>query len=131
MASTNQSPFYQKAESKFLAAETLNEKIKYLEEMIRECPKHKSSEKMLANLKTRLKRFLEKKEKNKKTGKGTSVGIKKEDMQAVIIGFSNTGKSTLLKSLTNASPTISPIKFSTVKPTIGMMPYQGTSIQLI
>lgn len=131
MASTNQSPFYQKAESKFLEAETLDEQIRWLKEMIRECPKHKSSEKMLANLKTRLKKFLEKKEKNKKTGKGTSIGIKKEDMQAAILGVTNTGKSTLLSKLTNAKPTISSVQFSTIKPVIGIIHYQGTNIQLI
>jgi len=131
MASTNQSPFYQKAEAKFLSAQTLNEKIKYLEEMIRECPKHKSAEKMLANLKTRLKKFLEKREKGKKSKGGTTAGIKKHDMQAVIIGKTNTGKSTLISKLTNAKPLIKKIKFSTTYPIIGMMSYAGTSIQLI
>lgn len=131
MASTNQSPFYQKAESKFLAAQTLDEKIRYLEEMIKECPKHKSAEKMLANLKTRLKKFIEKKEKGKKAGKSGATGIKKEDIQTVIIGFTNTGKSTLLSKLTNASPIISPVQFSTTIPQVGMMYYKGISIQLI
>ena len=60
MASTNQSPQYQKAEAKFLSALTLEEKLFYLDEMIRECPKHKSAEKMLAQLKTRRKKLLEK-----------------------------------------------------------------------
>jgi len=64
MASTNQSPFYQKAESKFLDAQTDSEKIKWLDEMIKECPKHKSAEKMLANLKTRRKKLLVKLEKS-------------------------------------------------------------------
>ncbi len=62
MASTNQSPFYKAAEVKFLQAITDEERIIALEEMIRECPKHKSSENMLANLKTRLKKFVEKQE---------------------------------------------------------------------
>ena len=53
MASTNQSPQYQSAEAMFLQAQTNEERLRWLEEMIRECPKHKSSEKMLANLKTR------------------------------------------------------------------------------
>lgn len=131
MASTNQSPFYKKAEANFLAAQTSEEKIKALEEMIKECPKHKSSEKMLANLKTRYKKLVEKKEKGKKVGKGGKAGIKKEDMQAVVVGFTNTGKSTLLSELTNAKPVISEVKFSTIKPVVGMMSYQGVSIQLI
>ena len=59
MASTNQSPFYKKAEAKFLNAKTDEEKEGFLREMIKECPKHKSSEKMLANLKTRLKKHVQ------------------------------------------------------------------------
>ena len=57
MSSTNQSPFYKKAEAEFLGAKTDEERLSYLKEMIRECPKHKSSEKMLANLKTRMKKL--------------------------------------------------------------------------
>ena len=131
MASTNQSPQYQKAEGKFLTAKTDEEKIIYLEEMIRECPKHKSSEKMLANLKTRHKKLREKLEKVRKSGKGRKSGIKKEDMQAVIIGFTNTGKSSLLTLLTNAKPRISDYDFTTKHPVVGMMSYAGTGIQLI
>jgi len=63
MASTNQSPFYQKAELNFLSAKTDEDKLHWLEEMIKECPKHKSAEKMLANLKTRRIKLIEKIEK--------------------------------------------------------------------
>ena len=133
MASTNQSPFYRKAEANFLSAGSDEEKIEALEEMIRECPKHKSSEKMLAQLKTRYKKFKAKLEKSKKSGKSKKQGIKKEDMQAVIIGETQTGKSRLLSALTNAHPKIgSEFEEHTTKtPIIGMMDYAGTKIQLI
>jgi hypothetical protein len=131
MASTNQSPAYQKAQGKFLLAITDKEKIEALEEMIKECPKHKSSENMLANLKTRYKKLKEKIEKGKKSGKSNKIGIKKEDMQAALIGFTNTGKSSLLSILTNAHPKIANPEFTTTYPIIGMMDYLGTSIQII
>ena len=131
MASTNQSPFYQRAEKNFLEAENLEDKIRFLEEMIKECPKHKSSENMLANLRTRYKKLKSQAEKSKKTGKSSKTGIKKEDMQAVLIGKSNSGKSALLSLLTNASPRISNTKFTTTHPVIGMMNYEGANIQLI
>ena len=100
MASTNQSPFYIQAEKKFLFAQTNEEKLKWLEEMIRECPKHKSAEKMLANLKTRYIRLKEKIERAKKVSKGAAKkGIKKEELQAVIIGKTNAGKSSLISVL--------------------------------
>jgi len=59
------------------------------------------------------------------------VGIKKEDMQAVIVGKTNSGKSALLNSLTNAKPEVSSSSFSTILPKIGMMHYKGTNIQII
>src|SRR4030042_3262022 len=133
MASTNQSPFYQKAEAKFLTAQTDEERLVYLEEMIKECPKHKSSEKMLANLKTRrikLKKKMEAERKTKRSSRA-GTGIKKEDMQAVIIGKTKSGKSSLLSLLTNAKPEITEYDFATKMPVVGMMDYNGMGIQLI
>ncbi|MEK6917505.1 MAG: GTPase [Nanoarchaeota archaeon] len=132
MASTNQSPFYKQAELKFLNSKTNEDKLKWLEEMMRECPKHKSSEKMLANLKTRYVKLKEKIASQRKTSKGSKKpGIKKEEMQAAIIGFTNSGKSSLLSLLTNANPKISGIEFATREPIVGMMSYQGIQIQLV
>ena len=131
MASTNQSPFYQRAEKNFLEAENPEDKIRFLKEMIKECPKHKSSENMLANLRTRYKKLKSQAEKSKKSGKSSKTGIKKEDLQAVLIGKTNSGKSSLLSLLTNASPRISDTKFTTTHPIIGMMNYEGANIQLI
>ena len=132
MASTNQSPFYIQAEKKFLSAQGNEEKLKWLEEMIRECPKHKSAEAMLANLKTRRKKLLEKIESSKKTSRGSGQkGVKKEELQAVIIGKTNAGKSSLISTLTNVHPQISEIPFTTKTPVIGMMNYNGVNIQLI
>ncbi|MBI4116122.1 50S ribosome-binding GTPase [Candidatus Pacearchaeota archaeon] len=133
MASTNQSPQYQKAELKFLNAKTDVERVACLEEMIRECPKHKSSEKMLANLKTRYNKLIEKIERNKKVSKsrGGKIGIKKEDMQTVIVGFANSGKSSLMSLLTNAKTEISNYEFTTKTPIVGMMNVRGVPIQII
>ncbi|MBI2629426.1 50S ribosome-binding GTPase [Candidatus Pacearchaeota archaeon] len=132
MASTNQSPFYKKAEEKFLNAKDDEERLFYLDEMIRECPKHKSSEAMLANLKTRRIKLVEKIERIKKSKKSSGKpGIKKADMQAVLIGFTNSGKSAILTKLTNAHPLISPYPFTTQTEEIGTMSYQGIQVQII
>jgi len=132
MASTNQSPFYQKAESNFLAAKTDDDKLYWLDEMIKECPKHKSAEAMLANLKTRRKKLMEKRERGRKAkGKSGKIGIKKEELQVVIVGKTNVGKSSLVSALTSLNPPISEIPFTTKSPIIGMMNYNGTPIQLI
>jgi len=131
MASTNQSPFYKTAELKYLQAENNEEKLRWLEEMIKECPKHKSSEKMLANLKTRYTKLKEKLAVEKKSKKSSRIGIKKEDMQAAIIGKTKTGKSSLISLLTNAHPEIADYDFTTRVPIVGMMDYKGVGIQLI
>ncbi len=122
---------YFKAEQKFLNAKTTEEKIIYLEEMIRVCPKHKGAENLLAQLHAKLaklKREVEKKSiKQRKTE-----GIRKEgDAQVCIIGEVNSGKSTLLKKLTNANPEIDEYPYTTVRPEIGMMDYKGVKIQMI
>ncbi len=127
----NASPEYGHAEKEYHLARTLEEKIEKLKKMLSVAPKHKSSENLIAQLKTRLKKFLEQQEKSKKSGKSSKTGIKKSEMQAVIVGFTNAGKSSLLSALTNARPEISETKFTTTEPVIGMMPYKGTQIQLI
>lgn len=132
MASTNQSPEYQQAEKKFQLAQTDEERIVCLEEMIRTAPKHKSSDSMRANLRTRyikLKAKLENK-KTQKRGSGKQ-SIKKEGLQAVLIGLTNSGKSSILASLTNAHPEISPIMFTTRVPGIGTLDFERVKIQLV
>ncbi len=52
-------------------------------------------------------------------------------MQIVLIGKTNLGKSALLNILTNAQPKISRIEFTTQKPIIGMMNFEGINMQLI
>jgi small GTP-binding protein len=132
MASTNQSPFYIQAEKKFLLAQNNEEKLQYLEEMIRECPKHKSAEKMLANLKTRYIKLKEKIERTRRVSKGASKkGIKKEELQVAIVGKTLSGKSSLLSALTNAKPKISDSMFATTQSQIGMMNFSGVNIQMI
>ena len=130
----NAHPEYIAAEGEYLQAQTLEEQIEKLKKMISLCPSHKSAENLRAQLKTRLKKLLEKKERVKKSRGGKKSGIKKEEMQAVIIGKTNTGKSSLLKSLTNVKPEISIgefTKFTTKFPIIGMMPFSNVKIQLI
>jgi ribosome-interacting GTPase 1 len=127
----NANPEYVEAEKEYHQAQTLNEKLEKLKKMIALAPKHKSSENLLVNLKTRYKKFLQQIEKSKKTGKTTKTGIKKHDMQAVILGMTNTGKSSLLSLLTNAKPRISENKFTTTEPIIGIMNYKTADIQII
>ena len=130
----NAHPEYLAAEKEYLAASDLNEKIEKLRKMISLAPAHKGGENLRAQLKTRLKKLLEQQEKNKKSGKSSKSSVRKEDMQAVIVGETGTGKSSLLDLLTGVKPKISqsPLaKFTTKMPLVGMMDYYGSPVQLI
>lgn len=122
---------YLNAEKAYLEAQTIDEKILCLEDMIRTAPKHKSSENLLAGLRVRLKKLLEKKEKGKSVGKSSYKSIKKEGYQCALVGLPNAGKSSLLASLTNASPRTSPVPFTTQAAEIGTLHYQGVKSQII
>jgi len=121
---------YFEAEKKYLEAQTNEEKIARLEELIRAAPKHKSSENLVAGLRLRLKKFKEKREKAKKSGGGRK-GIKKEGYQAVLVGLTKAGKSSLLEKLTNARATVSAFPFATKESTIGTMDYNGVKVQIV
>jgi len=127
----NAHPDFLVAEKEYHKSNTIEEKLSALKKMISTAPSHKGGENLRQQLTTRRKKIEQqiKKSKTKKTSK--SIGIKKQDVQAIIIGFANSGKSSLLSLLTNVSPKISEHKFTTKKPIIGMMNYADIQIQLI
>lgn len=126
----NATPEYLKAENAYQKAKTIEEKILYLEEMIRCCPKHHGSETALAQLKSRLAKL--KKEAVSKRKIGSRKGVSKEgEAQVCIIGKTMSGKSTLLSRLTDAKPAISNHPYTTTKPVVGMIDYNGVKVQLI
>jgi len=135
VASTNQSPFYKRAEEEFLLAQTDEERMACLEIMIKECPKHKSSENMLRNLTTRYKKLkdsVDRKKKGSKVGPSQQ-GIKKADMQCVLFGPANVGKSTIFNILTKGNPEskISQYPHTTNEPIIGTFDFEDVKIQII
>ncbi|MBI2046573.1 50S ribosome-binding GTPase [Candidatus Pacearchaeota archaeon] len=131
--STNQSPEFLSAQKKFLMAQTDEEKLLGMEEMIKFMPKHKSAEGLRANIRTRYKKLKEEIEKKKQQRKQTKrkEGIKKEGIQIALIGLTNSGKSSLISILTNTMPKIAPYEFTTKEPIIGMLEYEGINFQII
>jgi len=130
----NAHPDYLAAEREFMLAQTIEEKIERLNKMISFAPKHKGAENLRAQLKGRLKKLKEQLIKSKKTARGRGIkdSIKKGDLQVLIIGLTNTGKSSLISFLTNAKPEISAVAFTTKTPAIGIIKYMGgISAQLI
>lgn len=130
----NAGPEYQKAQEAYSSARTSQEKIKALELMLRTAPKHKSSEKLLKALRERIAKHREKSERERLRKKGgtTAFSVKKEGAaQIVLIGPTNTGKSTLLHELTGAHVEIASYEFTTKVPELGIMDYQGVKLQVI
>ncbi|MCH7850644.1 MAG: 50S ribosome-binding GTPase [Nanoarchaeota archaeon] len=131
MASTNQSPFYQRAEEEFHKANNDRDRIACLEIMIKECPKHKSSENMLKNLTLRLKKLKGNVVKQKKAGKSGAQGIKKAEVQVVLSGFTNAGKTTIFNLLTGLDSKVSVHPFTTHKSRLGVFRYEGALVQVV
>ena len=97
-------------------------------------PKHKSSEGLQKEIKTKISKYkgLLEKEKKKKKSSGKSLSIKKEGAATLcIVGTVNSGKSTLLKKLTNANVEIAPYPFTTKKPELGILDYYGIKLQIV
>lgn len=126
----NAGPEYFLAEKKYLEARTREEKIKYLEEMIRLLPKHKGVHNILAQLKKRLSTL--KKETKTKASAKSRFSVKKEGAgQVCIIGLTNSGKSSLLHALSGVDVEIADYPYTTKKPKVAMMQHGDVQIQLI
>lgn len=128
---TNAGPEYREAEARFRAAVTPQEKLAALEEMLRLVPKHKGTEKLCADLKSRISK-LKQEPRSKGGAKGTSHKIVREGAgQVVLLGPPNSGKSTLVAALTHARPEVAPYPMTTLKATPGMMPFEDVAFQLV
>lgn len=130
----NLPPEYLEAEQRYRQAQTLQEKLNALKEMMSLVPKHKGTERLRVDLKRRWAKLNQELQKRPKATSRAQVPdhIEKEGAgQVVLIGPPNSGKSTLLATVTKAQPAIADYPFSTFKPTVGMMPFEDVKIQLI
>jgi len=129
----NLPPDYFEAEQRFRAARTPEEKIEALEEMLAVMPKHKGTDKLKAMLRERISKFRDQAQQKKGAARHkTAYGIDKEGAaQVVVVGPPNTGKSSLVALVTNASPETAAFPHTTHKPTPGMMEYENIQFQLI
>jgi hypothetical protein len=128
----NLPPEYFDAEKRFKQAATPSEKIAALEDLIATVPKHKGTDKLRADLRRRLSQLRKEAISKKKGGRGDLYVVQKEGAaQIALVGFPNSGKSSLLASLTKATPVIAEYPISTLTPLPGMMPFEDIQIQLV
>jgi ribosome-interacting GTPase 1 len=128
----NLTPQYLGADKRFREAKTSEEKIVCLQEMMALIPKHKGTEKMRADIKTRISKLLKMKGQKSQTRHATWYHFEKQGAgQVAVFGAPNVGKSSIVKILTNAQTEIAPYPFTTTSPIAGMLIYEDVQIQLI
>jgi len=130
----NLSADYLKAEERFRSATTNEEKLTCLEEMFTTLPKHKGTEKMQADIKTRISKLKKEMAGPAKGGakRGDWFHVEKQGAgQVAIFGAPNCGKSALVRELTGLHAEVAPYPFTTTQPAAGMMEFEDIQIQLV
>src|SRR5262245_40238445 len=130
----NLTPQYHEAEAEYKRAQTAEERLECLQKMWTLVPKHKASEKLQAELKTKISETKHELERERKTGKKGGVSYKIPHQgagQVILLGAPNAGKSRILSRLTRATPEVAPYPFTTREPHAGMMDWEDVRVQLI
>lgn len=129
----NLTPMYYKAERDYRRAQTAAEQVECLQLMLQLMPKHKGTDKLQADIKSRLSEARQNLRQQINAPKsGQAYRIPRQGAgRIVIIGGPNSGKSRILKELTRAEPEVAPFPFTTREPLPAMMEYEGVQIQLV
>ena len=130
----NLTPQYHEAEEEYRRAQTAEDRLACLQQMWKEVPKHKASEKLQAELKQKISEAKKEAEQERKAPKkvGVSYKIPRQGAgQIVLIGPPNAGKSQLLTKLTKATPEVAAYPFTTREPYAGMMDWEDARVQLV
>jgi ribosome-interacting GTPase 1 len=129
----NLTPEYYETEREYRQAKTHEEKLGLLKKMLAVMPKHKGTEKIQADLRSKiskLNKIMQKKPLKKERDPFSHID-KEGAGQIMLIGKPNTGKSQIISALTNANSPATIYPFSTRKPVIGMMDFEDIKIQLV
>ena len=131
---TNVTPAYKKAEEAYRNAGEPRERLDCLREMFRTIPKHKGTEHLQADIKTRIKQLSEELAGPKKGGRrgGPSHVVRPDGAaQICVVGPPNAGKSSLHARLTGSHSDIGPYPYTTHLPVPGMLPHEDIHFQLV
>jgi ribosome-interacting GTPase 1 len=130
----NLSPEYKNAQEAFRRARDPQEKLECLREMLRTIPKHKGTEHLQADIKTRIKEMTEELGGPRKGAArgGPELAIRPDGAaQVALIGPPNAGKSTLHVRLTGSHAVVGTYPFATKFPLPGMLPHEDIQFQLV
>ncbi len=130
----NLTPDYKAAEAAYRRARDPADRLEALREMMRLIPKHKGTEHLRADIKTRIKELTEELASPRKGAArtGPPTVIRPEGAaQVALVGPPNSGKSALHAALTGSHAVSEPYPFATQYPQPGMLTVRDTSIQLV
>lgn len=131
---TNVTPEYKKAEEAFRQAREPKDRLACLKEMLRTIPKHKGTEHLQADIKSRIKQLSEDLTGPRKGGSrtGPTHVVRAEGAaQVALIGPPNAGKSSLHSRLTGSRTEVGPYPYTTKLPIPGMLPFEDVHFQLV
>jgi ribosome-interacting GTPase 1 len=127
----NLTPDYERAEQRYRAAATDDERLVALRDMFANIPKHKGTEKLQADIKRKISQL--RKSVARRPAKGTDpyhvphAGAG----QVVLIGPPNSGKSSLVARTTHAPVKVADYPFTTALPVPGMAHWNDVQIELV
>ncbi len=130
----NLSPEYKQAQEAFRCAREPQEKLDCLREMLRTIPRHKGTEHLQAELKTRVKELTDELSGPRKGAArgGPDLAVQREGAaQVALVGPPNAGKSSLHARLTGSHAVVGPYPYSTKHPQPGMLPFEDVQLQLV
>ena len=129
----NLTPQYFEAEKRYRGAETIEERVEALREMLAVMPKHKGTDGLRAELRTRIAKLSKEAVKAQATARrGGAYHIPREGAgQITLVGLPNVGKSRLVSAVTEASVEVADYPFTTKIPQLGMMRFENVQIQLV
>ena len=127
----NLTPEYHRAEQRLRAAKTPEEKLEALEEMLSVIPKHKGTDHLQADLKSRIAKLRRESGKKGPRGGFSHIIPREGAGQVAVTGPPNSGKSSLVRALTHATPAVGEYPFTTRDATPGMMRFEDIAIQLV
>jgi ribosome-interacting GTPase 1 len=130
---TNVTPEVRKAEEAFRAARDAGDRLRWLREMLRTIPKHKGTEHVQADIKTRIKQLSDEIAGPKRSGRsGSTFSVHPAGAaQIALLGPPNAGKSSIHARLTGSHTEIGAYPYTTHVPVPGMLLHEDVQFQLV
>lgn len=129
----NLSPEYKRAEQAYRLARLPREQLECLKEMLRAIPKHKGTEHLQADIKSRIRELTQESTGHGKAGhRGSSYAVHAEGAaQLCLVGPPGAGKSSLHATLTGSNSETGHGAHPTRQPVPGMLPFEDVCFQLV